>query len=171
MFFTARFIIITPAQMLGMQPDEAGLAAACHSREGDHEIDKCADSRHMRRALRQPRRRFYFVMIPRCLQLQHCRCAYELCPYPAHSSGNWKIVQVTFRPSCFCPAAARCVAIVLMMIATLMITTLQPSTCAGGRDWSMFVALLDPCHVFVLFDISQVCWQDVLPRVLDAIQV
>lgn len=67
-------------KMLGMQPDEAGLAAACHSREGDHETDKCA---------------------------------YELCPYPAHSSGNWKIVQ--------------------------------PSTCAGGRDWSMFVGKMF-CH-------------------------
>ncbi len=28
-------------------------------------------------------------------QLMPCRCAYELCPYPAHSSGNWKTVQVT----------------------------------------------------------------------------
>lgn len=170
MIFTARVVIFTPAQMLGMQPDEAGLAAACHSREGDHELDKCADPCRMRRALRQPRCRFCFVIISLCLQLQHCRCAYELCPYPAHSSGNWKIVQVTSRPSCL-PAAARCVAIELMMIATLTITILQPSTCAGGRDWSMFVALLHPCHVFVLFDIAQVCWEDVLPRVLDAIQV
>lgn len=71
----------------------------------------------------------------------------------------------------FLPAAARCVAIELMMIATLTITILQPSTCAGGRDWSMFVALLHPCHVFVLFDIAQVCWEDVLPRLLDTIQV
>lgn len=117
MIFTSRFFIVTPAQMLGMQPDDARLAAACHSKEGDPGIDKCADSRHMRLAIRQPRRRFFFFMTLRCLQLHRCRCAYELCPYPAHSSGNWKIVQVTSRPSCLCPAAARCVAFVLMMTA------------------------------------------------------